>query len=59
MKIPHFQLSREFFPLPPPRAGKQPSAVSTQKEISSSPLSLAFSWKKKKLKIKLQEGEVH
>lgn len=58
MKIPHFQLSWEFFPLPPPRAGKKPSAVSMRKEISS-PLSLAFSRKEKRLEIKLAEGEAH
>lgn len=58
-KISHFQLSCEFFSLPPPRAGKQPSTLSTGKEISSSPLSLAFSRKEKKLKIKLEEEEAH
>lgn len=58
MNIPHFQLSCEFFPLPPVRAGKRLSAISTGKEISS-PLSLAFSRKEKKLKIKLEEGEAH
>lgn len=53
MKISHFQLCCEFFPLSPHRAGKKSNDISTGKEY------LLPLRKKKKILIKLEEGEAH